>query len=182
MFFSQDWRERIKAENPDAGFGMLVLPPLWVLYCCPNVSSLLPGEVGKLLGAKWKELDDEEKKVCCCRCVSAMFLLNLHIHLSLMLNKLQKIKSEQKKRKPRMRFVSCIPMPVFVVRLKSAFRFRVAKRVLLRVVTRQQTTRKMTIDSSVALFTNSLYVPLSCFLFDTDCLSVCIPFFYHFHT
>ena len=42
MFFSQDWRERIKAENPDAGFG----------------------EVGKLLGAKWKELDDDEKKVC----------------------------------------------------------------------------------------------------------------------
>lgn len=42
MFFSQDWRERIKTENPDAGFG----------------------EVGKLLGAKWKELDDDEKKVC----------------------------------------------------------------------------------------------------------------------
>ena len=40
MFFSQDWRERIKAENPEAGFG----------------------EVGKLLGAKWKELDEEEKK------------------------------------------------------------------------------------------------------------------------
>jgi len=40
MFFSQDWRERIKAENPDAGFG----------------------EIGKLLGAKWKELDDSEKK------------------------------------------------------------------------------------------------------------------------
>ncbi|KAJ7682888.1 high mobility group box domain-containing protein [Mycena rosella] len=40
MFFSQDWRERIKTENPEAGFG----------------------EVGKLLGAKWKELDDEEKK------------------------------------------------------------------------------------------------------------------------
>ncbi|KAN0080065.1 High mobility group box domain containing protein [Tylopilus felleus] len=40
MFFSQDWRERIKTENPDAGFG----------------------EVGKLLGAKWKELDEDEKK------------------------------------------------------------------------------------------------------------------------
>ncbi|KAH9038415.1 high mobility group box domain-containing protein [Lactarius hengduanensis] len=40
MFFSQDWRERIKAENPDASFG----------------------EVGKLLGAKWKELDEDEKK------------------------------------------------------------------------------------------------------------------------
>ncbi|KAF9529052.1 HMG-box [Crepidotus variabilis] len=40
MFFSQDWRERIKTENPDAGFG----------------------EVGKLLGAKWKEMGDEDKK------------------------------------------------------------------------------------------------------------------------
>jgi len=40
MFFSQDWRERIKTENPDAGFG----------------------EVGKLLGAKWKELSEVEKK------------------------------------------------------------------------------------------------------------------------
>ncbi|KAF5353461.1 hypothetical protein D9756_003686 [Leucocoprinus leucothites] len=40
MFFSQDWCERIKAENPDAGFG----------------------EVGKLLGPKWKEMDNEEKK------------------------------------------------------------------------------------------------------------------------
>lgn len=27
MFFSQDWRERIKTENPDAGFGELVLWP-----------------------------------------------------------------------------------------------------------------------------------------------------------
>ena len=24
----------------------------------------LTGEIGKLLGAKWKELDDDEKKVC----------------------------------------------------------------------------------------------------------------------
>ncbi|KAH9990364.1 high mobility group box domain-containing protein [Russula vinacea] len=41
MFFSQDWRERIKAENP-----------MQASVC----------EVGKLLGAKWKELDEEEKK------------------------------------------------------------------------------------------------------------------------
>ncbi|KAL1662825.1 high mobility group box domain-containing protein [Schizophyllum commune] len=40
MFFSQDWRERVKAENPDASFG----------------------ELGKILGAKWKEMDDDEKK------------------------------------------------------------------------------------------------------------------------
>jgi hypothetical protein len=41
MFFVQDYRERIKSENPEAGFG----------------------EVGKLLGAKWKEMGDAEKKV-----------------------------------------------------------------------------------------------------------------------
>jgi hypothetical protein len=41
MFFVQDYRERIKEENPNATFG----------------------EVGKLLGAKWKEMSDAEKKV-----------------------------------------------------------------------------------------------------------------------
>ncbi|KAL1408135.1 Non-histone chromosomal protein 6 [Vanrija albida] len=40
MFFVQDWRERIKSENVDAGFG----------------------DVGRLLGAKWKEMSDAEKK------------------------------------------------------------------------------------------------------------------------
>lgn len=40
MFFVQDYRERIKSENPDVTFG----------------------EVGKLLGAKWKEMNDTEKK------------------------------------------------------------------------------------------------------------------------
>ena len=65
MFFSQDWRERIKAENPDAGFGqyrsLLVLSVSWLHLA--DVSSLRTGEVGKLLGAKWKELDDSEKRV-----------------------------------------------------------------------------------------------------------------------
>ncbi|KAI3625662.1 hypothetical protein CBS9595_001023 [Malassezia furfur] len=40
MFFSQDWRERVKSENPDAGFG----------------------DVGRLLGTKWKEMSEDEKK------------------------------------------------------------------------------------------------------------------------
>ncbi|ORX36139.1 high mobility group box domain-containing protein [Kockovaella imperatae] len=40
MFFVQDYRDRIKSENPDVSFG----------------------EVGKLLGAKWKELSAAEKK------------------------------------------------------------------------------------------------------------------------
>jgi hypothetical protein len=41
MFFVQDYRERIKSENPDVTFG----------------------EVGRLLGAKWKEMTPAEKKV-----------------------------------------------------------------------------------------------------------------------
>lgn len=41
MFFVSDWRERIIAENPSASFG----------------------EVGKLLGARWKEMSESEKKV-----------------------------------------------------------------------------------------------------------------------
>ena len=44
MFFVQDWRERIKEENPGVTFG----------------------EVGKLLGAKWKSMSAAEKKVCHC--------------------------------------------------------------------------------------------------------------------
>lgn len=40
MFFVSDWRERIKSENTDASFG----------------------DIGRLLGAKWKEMSDTEKK------------------------------------------------------------------------------------------------------------------------
>ncbi|CAO3672075.1 unnamed protein product [Rhizopus stolonifer] len=41
MFFSQDNRAVVKEENPKATFG----------------------EIGKLLGEKWKNLTDDEKKV-----------------------------------------------------------------------------------------------------------------------
>lgn len=58
MFFSQDWRERIKTENPDAGFGR---PAVFLPFSSSD--ALFIGEVGKLLGAKWKELDEEEKQV-----------------------------------------------------------------------------------------------------------------------
>jgi len=39
MFFSQDWRERVKNENPDASFGT----------------------IGKLLGEKWKGMSEKDK-------------------------------------------------------------------------------------------------------------------------
>ncbi|VDC02285.1 unnamed protein product [Peniophora sp. CBMAI 1063] len=40
MFFSQDHREQVKKDHPDASFG----------------------ELGKILGGKWKEMDDDDKK------------------------------------------------------------------------------------------------------------------------
>ena len=48
MFFSQEERPRMKEENPDASFG----------------------ELGKLLGAAWKELDETD------RCVRRVRLLH----------------------------------------------------------------------------------------------------------
>lgn len=64
MFFSQDWRDRIKAENPDAGFGQDGLSSKNLCFFLTLFATI--GEVGKLLGAKWKELDEEEKKVSFC--------------------------------------------------------------------------------------------------------------------
>ncbi|KAI7875292.1 hypothetical protein K492DRAFT_136696 [Lichtheimia hyalospora FSU 10163] len=40
MFFSQANRQKVKDENPDASFG----------------------EIGKLLGAKWSKMSEDEKK------------------------------------------------------------------------------------------------------------------------
>ena len=59
MFFSQDWRERIKSENPDASFGM----SFFFKRSFTGLRVRDTGEVGKLLGQKWKTLDDDDKKV-----------------------------------------------------------------------------------------------------------------------
>ena len=79
MFFSQDWRERIKTENPEAGFG----------------------EVGKLLGAKWKELDEEEKKVCV---YAPIFLQHTDICLSHTSIWLPRTRPELRRRRLLMRY------------------------------------------------------------------------------
>ena len=82
MFFSQDWRERIKTENPDAGFG----------------------EVGKLLGAKWKEMDDEEKKVRFC----PFFILFIYLpsYFSPTSSRPGRTRPEPRKKRPLTTYVS----------------------------------------------------------------------------
>lgn len=67
MFFSQDHREKVKTENPDAGFGTYLVEILTVCATIADFVSYLrfcnrAGDVGRLLGAKWKEMSDAEKK------------------------------------------------------------------------------------------------------------------------
>jgi hypothetical protein len=63
MYFSQDWRERMKQENPEASFGTSLSLPFQCHQRGLRAFGLGAGELGKLLGNKWKELDDDEKKV-----------------------------------------------------------------------------------------------------------------------
>ncbi|KAJ7875340.1 high mobility group box domain-containing protein, partial [Mycena olivaceomarginata] len=58
MFFSQEWRDTVKAENPDAGFGVPILEFCFSAY----LTLARAGDIGRLLGAKWKELDEEGRK------------------------------------------------------------------------------------------------------------------------
>ncbi|KAG0164994.1 Non-histone chromosomal protein 6 [Apophysomyces sp. BC1034] len=58
MFFSQDQRQKVKEDNPDATFGRE--NNLKILYGGTNPSRL--GQIGKILGEKWKNMTDTEKK------------------------------------------------------------------------------------------------------------------------
>jgi hypothetical protein len=60
------------------------------------------GEVGKLLGAKWKELDEEEKKVSFCSSSSSRIELTRPSRTS---NRPPKTRPEQKKLRLHMMFV-----------------------------------------------------------------------------
>jgi hypothetical protein len=59
MFFSQANRETVIKENPEAKFGKLQV----YFKEKKKLIFLYKGEIGKILGAKWKEMTDEEKKV-----------------------------------------------------------------------------------------------------------------------
>ena len=62
MIFSTQNRTRVKDENPSATFGILLLL-YYSLQSHYSLTLLLIGDMGKLLGAEWKEMSDADKKV-----------------------------------------------------------------------------------------------------------------------
>jgi hypothetical protein len=60
MFFSQASRAQIKEDNPEATFGKYIIL-LYIAFVVNNIKIL--GQIGKLLGEKWKSMSDAEKKV-----------------------------------------------------------------------------------------------------------------------
>lgn len=64
MFFSQDQRERTKAENPDASFGTYCVQIILENRVANTAYIHVPlaGEIGRILGATWKQMSDAQKK------------------------------------------------------------------------------------------------------------------------
>jgi hypothetical protein len=66
MFFSQANRNKVKEENPEASFGMYLHTHFWTSMVDAHrltLTPLSPGQLGKILGQKWKEMSDDDKKV-----------------------------------------------------------------------------------------------------------------------
>lgn len=62
MFFANDNRDKVREENPGISFGTF----RWILsFGLTSLSQLTPpltGQVGKMLGDKWKALTEAERK------------------------------------------------------------------------------------------------------------------------
>lgn len=59
MFFANDQRDKVRDDNPGIKFGELRL--LLRRRRFMLLMRFLPGEVGKLLGEKWKSLNEKQK-------------------------------------------------------------------------------------------------------------------------
>jgi hypothetical protein len=59
MFFANEQREKVREDNPGIKFGKL--SSLGPLICICVILTIPQGEVGKLLGEKWKALSDKQR-------------------------------------------------------------------------------------------------------------------------
>jgi hypothetical protein len=62
MFFAKEQRENVREENDGISFGMNAPTSLTYLLSarCPNRFSIT-GQVGKVLGERWKALNDKQR-------------------------------------------------------------------------------------------------------------------------
>ncbi len=59
MFFANEQRENVRDENPGISFGKCHHRSPWVFKLC--LLSLPLGQVGKLLGERWKALNEKQR-------------------------------------------------------------------------------------------------------------------------
>ena len=60
MFFANEQRDNVREENPGISFGMIISerPAVKVML----ISSRNPGQVGKVLGERWKALSAKQRE------------------------------------------------------------------------------------------------------------------------
>lgn len=61
MFFANDNRDTVREENPGITFGMYPLSPLNQSPSLTKASRVV-GQVGKVLGEKWKALNPKQRE------------------------------------------------------------------------------------------------------------------------
>lgn len=58
MFFANEQRENVREENPGIKFGKSTG---WFVVCLVTLLTRTSGEVGRLLGERWKALNDKQR-------------------------------------------------------------------------------------------------------------------------
>lgn len=69
MFFANEQRDKVREDNPGIKFGMYSLTvscsdkiQAFVIHLQQHNTNIFTGEVGKMLGEKWKALNDKQKE------------------------------------------------------------------------------------------------------------------------
>lgn len=61
MFFANESREKVREENPGISFGMIRLSTQYLLASTRPLT-VCAGQVGKVLGERWKNLSDSDRR------------------------------------------------------------------------------------------------------------------------